>query len=499
MKIVPAQTLRPSTYNPREADPKRLELIALSLSKLGFLLPLYASTQGEIISGHQRHYVATEMLGLKNLPVEFMDVENLEDRKGLNIIFNRATNDMGSEQTSKDLTKELLSRDIEAIAKGMPDVSDFFPCMSAKETDILPLLAANRGRWNPYSRALQRSLFRKGVIMPIVVDQNSRVVNGIGRLELLAGKKRKTARVIVLDEKQAELAELMLNYLTMDFTLHKQYRDTLRYNSFRRPLTGRRGLGKGFYIHGFGNVACVQFDLEKNAAKWKKLYGASVLDFGAGRGEDSAMLRGIGVRVSEFEPYRLAKGSEHIDLAAVRTLTSAFLKDVADGVPYRTMFICSVFNSVPYREDREHIIRIVSALAGEKTVLNAWTMNRKHDQYTSLVKKSLHEKFFNSIKFRLDYEEGITLGDFARKPKVQKYHSEAEFYDLLKIGFKTVQVTTHGDSLLGLGIRPRELDPKALARSLEFEFDLPYPGGARLNMAEEAKEAFKKRLGGIAL
>ena len=34
-----------------------------------------------------------------------------------------------------------------------------------------------------------------------------------------------------------------------------------------------------------------------------------------------------------------------------------------------------------------------------------------------------------------------------------------------------------------------------LAAALRFEFDLPYPGGRRLGMAEEALAAFSTRLG----
>ena len=68
MKLVDIDSVKPSTYNPRTADPRRLDIIELSLRKLGFLLPIYSSEDGEIISGHQRHHVAKRM-GLKKIPV----------------------------------------------------------------------------------------------------------------------------------------------------------------------------------------------------------------------------------------------------------------------------------------------------------------------------------------------------------------------------------------------------------------------------------------------
>ena len=68
MKLIDIDSLNPSTYNPRTADPRRLDLIELSLRKLGFLLPIYATPDGEIISGHQRHHVAKRM-GVRQVPV----------------------------------------------------------------------------------------------------------------------------------------------------------------------------------------------------------------------------------------------------------------------------------------------------------------------------------------------------------------------------------------------------------------------------------------------
>ena len=37
IELVPVASLRPALYNPREADGERLELVRLSLQKLGFL------------------------------------------------------------------------------------------------------------------------------------------------------------------------------------------------------------------------------------------------------------------------------------------------------------------------------------------------------------------------------------------------------------------------------------------------------------------------------
>ena len=111
MKLVDVSEIAPSTYNPRVADSERLDLIELSLCKLGFLLPLYATPDGEIISGHQRHYIASNM-GVTKLPLEILPAMDLADRKGVNIVFNRGTNDLGQSDTVQDRTERLEASDV---------------------------------------------------------------------------------------------------------------------------------------------------------------------------------------------------------------------------------------------------------------------------------------------------------------------------------------------------------------------------------------------------
>ena len=72
IKLVPITDVKASEYNPRKNDEKRLALTEMSLRKLGFLLPIYADTSGEILSGHQRHLVATRM-GFTRIPVQYVN------------------------------------------------------------------------------------------------------------------------------------------------------------------------------------------------------------------------------------------------------------------------------------------------------------------------------------------------------------------------------------------------------------------------------------------
>jgi hypothetical protein len=68
---------------------------------------------------------------------------------------------------------------------------------------------------------------------------------------------------------------------------------------------------------------------------------------------------------------------------------------------------------------------------------------------------------------------------------------------LVQHGFKTVDtfLTAKNGLVQAVGSNPKNISPEELKQAIEFEFDLPHPGGLRLGMAEEAKEAFSKRLG----
>lgn len=498
-KLVSIDEVRPSAYNPRQAIPERLDMIELSLTKLGFLMPIFADSNGEILSGHQRHHVATRM-GLKKIPVCFTKEMTLEERKAINIVFNRATNDFSRDATSKKVSELLGQYDVADLAERIEDKDihsdEIYPCMNMEKQDIKPLLKKNVHRFQTYSKRLANTLYAKGILMPIIIDEDNNVVNGIGRLEMLAEKGFKEVEVVRVSNEQSRLSYALLNLLSMEFDLHNRYRDVLRHNSFRRAVTNRAGIGLGFVASLYGRKKRSKdlVDMRKYADEWKEHYGTTVVDFGAGHLTDTKILRDIGVRVSAFEPYYIKPGTDKIDLEASRELTRKFLNDVKRGVEYDSIFISSVLNSVPYREDREKIVIILSALSSEHTKTYAWTMAVGHQSHRNIYADGLAERSANEIRFMLDYEDNIIIGNISKNPKVQKYHTPKELYELFKLGFKHVKVEKMKDSLLATCQSPT-FTKEQLIEALEFEFNMPYPDGSKMGLVKEAKEAFSERLG----
>lgn len=207
-QLVSIDAVRPSTYNPRITDPERLEFIKLSLRKLGFLLPIYADVNGEIVSGHQRHLAASE-LGWTHVPVEYTPPMDLQSRQNVNIVFNRATNDFRRHEDSQQGLSLLQSEDIVAMGEKLPDKEgdDRFPCLRSSFHDIELFLSVNFGRWNDHARNLARSLNRRKIIMPIVAKHDYAVVNGIGRIQFLAEEEIRQVEVIFVSDAEAEFAE----------------------------------------------------------------------------------------------------------------------------------------------------------------------------------------------------------------------------------------------------------------------------------------------------
>ena len=500
-QVVPIDQVKPSTYNPRTADPARLDVVELSLRKLGWLLPIYATPEGEILSGHQRHLVARRM-ELPTVPVAYTEPMELEERKAVNIAFNRGTNDVGSKDTPHSMTEALQCLDLAGMAAKLSDIPAqsplFMRCVQAEQVGVRDLTRANRGRWQNYSRNLARALAGKGIVQPVVCTRDLRVINGLGRVQHLAEKKVAKASVIFIRHKEARFAEAVLNLLSMDFNIHTRYADLLRYNSFRRARRVRDYLGRGFVVFCQGRKPAKAFDILKagHRRRWVSLHGRAVLDFGAGHLTETRILRRAGIECTPFEPYRLNAETSEIDKAESLQLTREFLAEVGGGRQWTSVFISSVLNSVPFAGDRQYIVTIVQALCVEQGAVYAAASSVNQTGWKSTRGANYMNKTNDeNLQFILDYEPGIGIAELTGKPKVQKYHNVAEFRELFLHGFRDVKAGYETTNVYAIATGARRINRTQLRAAIRFEFDLPYPDGSRMGMVDEAMKAFSKRLG----
>lgn len=505
MKIVALEDVAPSTYNPRKADPRRLDLIELSLRKLGWLLPIYADAEGEILSGHQRHHVATRM-GATHVPVEFTRAYDLQTRKAINLAFNRGTNDLREVDTPKTLTEALDRIDLQKLAGAVPDrdVRDpsWFRCLYAEKVETAELTRINTGRWTTYALAAARSLRVKGIEMPVICTPDRVVVNGIGRLQDAAEQGRATVDVVTITPAEAALSDAFLNLLSMDFDVHGRYADELRFNAFRRSRTrgriqtnGNEALGLGFLVGITGRGSTKGFDIMRagDRRRFREFHGQTILDFGAGRLNDTRILNAQGFDVTAFEPFLPVEKEDRVDTEASRELTRGFLARVADGTRWTSIVLASVLNSVPFVDDRRKIITLVASLAGPKTTVHAYAGGLKKESIRHVTGRGGTSENATRSQFALEYEPNTVIGEIARQPKVQRFHGLEEFAELWRERFEVVRAW-EARSLVCVSCRkPRPIPADELEAAIRFEFDLPHPDGARLGLAEEALEAWRRR------
>ena len=513
VELVDINSLAKAPYNPRRTDPHRYELVKTSLKKLGWLLPMYVTPEGVVLSGHQRLDAARE-LGANKVPVVVLHGLDHERRRGVNIVFNRATNDMHKHDSGESLAERLPRTVIEEAISGLPDIkvdSDaWYPCLNIEVADTREVMAKNITHFIPHAIRQAESLFHWAkTSIPLVATRKRRVVNGLGRLQHAAETGIPDVQIITVRDKAADLARIMLNHLSMDFDLEDKYADVLRYNSFRRASNRQAHLMPAMVCDmmtamsktGTTQRASSVFDVdnEKHVKAWKRWYGETVLDFGAGLLDKSLLLRdNMGVDCVAFEPYYTGGKDSGFDIDAARYITDCFLARVADGTEFDSIFLASVLNSVPFKSDRDHIVTLVAALSTPGTTLYAGAISRSADRYFAAMgmkdNVSNHETQFDS-SFAAGYEEGVVVSDLVKHPKVQKYFTVDEWRDQWLQGFSDVHAYAYKpNKLVHAQCRDaKPVDPRALAQAIRFEFDLPYPEGA-LNRVEEAFDAFSRRL-----
>lgn len=507
--LTPIDQLHPSAYNPRKADANRLDLVELSLSKFGWLLPIYADSQGEILSGHQRHLVAQRM-GAKMVPVVRTNPLQVERRMGINVLYNRSTNDLYKNKSTTELRDELISAQpllerIHALPSIPVDSDAWYPIMRQKPVSVLRLVKLNEFWPEQHAVVMAGKLKANGLPqMPIICTPSYRIVNGRARMTFAARDNIDVVQSVTVPEDQADLVEIMLNLLTMDFDIQERYADLLRHNSFRRKNQLSKILTPTFledflrhFINSGNRVGAFQLDNPKHVEMWKEYYGTHVIDFGAGLCDKTQILRNMGVDAVEFEPFLLSADNETIDTDAARALVHRFLMRVADGTEWDSIFIASVFNSIPFLQDRLHVVSIVSALCSERTKVHAAVIGTESDRWYNHTRGDLRKSHDTSSGgFALDYEPRTIISDIALKPKVQKYHTEIEFKVLLENGFKHVDtfLTTKNGLVQAVAKTPKPINIDALRAAIEFEFNVPHPNNMRLDMVGPAKKAFSERL-----
>lgn len=129
---VPITDLKPAEYNPRKSSEEQTKHLKESIEKFGFVDPIIVNSnparKNIIIGGHFRVRAAKDM-GIKEAPVVFIDIPDIEREKELNIRLNKNTGDFDFDllkEFDQDLLKGVgfTSDELDKIFKLEPDEKD---------------------------------------------------------------------------------------------------------------------------------------------------------------------------------------------------------------------------------------------------------------------------------------------------------------------------------------------------------------------------------------
>lgn len=507
IELWPIDSLKGAEYNPRKMVPERLQQVMISLAKLGFVLPIYITPEGLILSGHQRT-TAARMYGYTQLPVVVMNLAEGQ-QKGMNVTFNKGTNDLDTYETdAKNVFAEYLEQS-GALLTSLPDIppDTYYPCMAQHTMPLGELLSMVGGGVSENLRAAGRTLVGTGCHMPIVIS-GDRVLNGKGRVFGYFSGNYDEVPVVRVEPDRADYAFLALNFLAMDFDIQAHFKEELRFNAFRRRGVQAQivGLSRTYPYFVYGRVISntaqkyallegkTNPDLEllptaneESRKAFAKRYGRIIFDMGAGLLHDSKLMAEAGFDMVPFEPYFCPDGESEPSSDASRELIGKYLdrlEELADlGRGPDSIISSFVLNSIPHHRDRMAYLTILAAMARYDTGVFIGTQNVK-----SLSRLDAH--------LRLNSDEpNITLGNDTRFFKAQKFYYKEELERMLKVFFATVEIKDVQSNVYAECHHPRRPSASLLREALELEFNLPYKDGTTMGLAERAKQVFGKYLG----
>ncbi|MBI2862629.1 MAG: ParB N-terminal domain-containing protein, partial [Chloroflexi bacterium] len=131
---VPPGDLVPDAFNPRRIKDAELEALTRSIREFGLVDPIIAGRQDRtIIGGHQR-VVAARKLGLKTLPVIYLDLTQ-EQARLLNLALNRISGSWDEELLARLLAELDTFPDVDISLSGFgeDEVKKLLKSMDARD------------------------------------------------------------------------------------------------------------------------------------------------------------------------------------------------------------------------------------------------------------------------------------------------------------------------------------------------------------------------------
>ena len=117
---IPIDDLRPDPANPRRIGDEELESLTRSISEFGLIDPIIVRREDKtVVGGHQR-LVAARRLGLKKVPVVFVDLSQ-EQARLLNLALNKISGTWDNELLARLMAELNEVPDVDLSLTGFGD------------------------------------------------------------------------------------------------------------------------------------------------------------------------------------------------------------------------------------------------------------------------------------------------------------------------------------------------------------------------------------------
>jgi DNA modification methylase len=134
INLTPIAELHPDPVNPRRIDEVELEALERSIQAFGFLQPIVARREDRMVIGGEQRHKAALRLGLKEVPVVFVDV-TVEEARVLNLALNRIHGDWDEPLLARLLADLEATPDTDLSLSGFGDdeIRSYLRSLNARE------------------------------------------------------------------------------------------------------------------------------------------------------------------------------------------------------------------------------------------------------------------------------------------------------------------------------------------------------------------------------
>lgn len=447
---VPTDSIRPAEYNPRRIGEDDFKALCKSVGRLGIIVPIIVNrSNGVIIAGHQRQKAA-RAIGMERVPVMYAHDVSPSDE----VLFNQIHN---GTDFDKGLTARIAPQEREGYIEVPPEQNT---AVCERRTVV---------------NEAAKLLVKYGNVLSCVSTHDGEVFKAPAYAEACRVLNI-SANVYVVPSELEAFAKRAFQGSYGVFTY-----DHLKKNTWVQGLAQLSRRMTNERVDGTDSKRTAQSRLYERLVIPSIDRGMRVIDFGAGKGQYAARLRGMGYHVDSIEFYH--NNRKGINVSAGNRDITNLVRELRTGGLYDAVVLDSVLNSVDSQEAERSVVGTCSALL--KVGGRLFMSGRPRSAVETKLRLGKSASRAREMYF-LD-DEGLSASFRKGNFYYQKFHTDEQVRTLAEAhGFRIVEYDNDGNGWRCTCVK--EKHSPHCESGVRFEFTLPYPGG-RYDRDAEVLEA----------